>query len=146
MVKDSGGEEDKTQARTTIQSALMYTISDTVENAKVFAAKAGIPESTVSEFRNNRRSVNLTTLELMLSALTSSQYEYFLKTLVNGYVMLDRAIEENEEPPTEDRMQAFFALVSSYCHRCSRKEQLKLLSVVYEASSRNPELSSDRDR
>jgi hypothetical protein len=144
MTRDRGAdeEENKTQARTTIQSALKTTISDTAENARAFAAKAGIPESTVSEFRNHRRSVNISTLELMLTALTPDQYEYFLTILVDGHTMLTRALEDGE-PLAEDRTQAFLALVASYCNRCSRKEQLKLLSVIYEASSRNPELLPD---
>jgi transcriptional regulator with XRE-family HTH domain len=145
MTNPGGDPTNSTKPRTSIQAALRFTLTDTVGNASQFAKRAGVPESTLSEFRNNRRSVNLTTLESLLLALTPEQYVYFLSTLVDGYTILESKLSDQPlDYADDDFRRAFFALISSYCHRCNRQEQLELLSVIYLASSQNPELASDQ--
>lgn len=134
-----------TPPRITIQVALRDTLRDTLtgaDNAKQLAARAGIPEATLSEFRNNRRSINVSTMESLLDALTPHQYSCFLSKLVSGFTLLQR---ESGQPVTElsndDLRQAFLGLIASYCHRCSQKEQIELLAIIHEASTQNPQLT-----
>lgn len=140
--------EKPTPPRTTIQVALRDTLRDTLtgtDNAKQLAARASIPEATLSEFRNNRRSINVSTMESLLDALTPYQYSYFLSKLVSGFTLLQGESGQLGQPATElsreDFRQAFFGLIASYCHQCSQKEQIELLAIIHEASTQNPKLT-----
>lgn len=133
--------------RVSLQAALRLTLKDKISTtAGQFAARAKIGDSTLSEFMNSRRSINLSTFEALVFALDREQYDYFLSVLFKGNAML-RGADVSFEKDTEEQRSvrdAFFALVASYCYRCSQAEQLDLLAVIYEASLQNPTLALDQ--
>lgn len=135
--------------RVSVQAALQITLTNTMRNAKRFAARAGVAESTLSEFLNNKRSINLSTFESLVFALKTDQYEYFLKILENGNAIIQDQVEGKSPLDSDDldslKRQAFFALVASYCYKCSRKDQLDLLTIIYLASCQNPLLRPEPD-
>ena len=77
--KPENGDASPTKSRTTVQAALQITIEDCIPNAREFSRGSGVPSPTLSEFKNNKRSINLTTLQLILDALDAEQYAYFLE-------------------------------------------------------------------
>lgn len=145
------GDISPTRPRTTVQAALQITIEDCIANAREFAEGSGVPSSTISEFKNHRRGINLTTLQMLLDALNTRQYIYFLEMLIRGDMLLDRQsidlIEESDLRSVDSATlkRAFHALVSSYCSQCNREEQLELLAVIHQASIHNAKLLSEND-
>lgn len=142
--------EPPTRPRTSLQAALQITIDDCVENAREFAEAAGIPASTLSEFRNNRRGVHLSTLQLILNALNRDQYTYFVKIFIQGNMLLDQQQDllgsftsGTGSDDMDTLKRAFHALVASYCAQCSRMEQLELLTVIHQSSTQNSKLIAE---
>lgn len=148
-MSDDQGQKYRVSVEAALKATLRATLRDTMQNAKQFALRSKVSEGTLSEFLNNKRNIQLATFESLLYALTNEQYEYFLRTLVDGNALIRDQIEGNspleEENLDESMRRAFFALVASYCYKCSRKDQLDLLAVIYSASCQNPLLRPRRD-
>ena len=151
MSNPESGDASPTKPRTTVQAALQITIEDCIPNAREFSRGSGVPSPTLSEFKNNKRSINLTTLQLILDALDAEQYAYFLEVLIKGDMLLSKRIVDwaedsnvrSADPITLKR--SFHALVASYCSQCNREEQLELLAVIHRASVQNARLLGESD-
>ncbi|MFQ4136339.1 hypothetical protein PGN35_008450 [Nodosilinea sp. PGN35] len=110
-------------------------------NAQELSVRARVSPATLSEFRNDRREINTSSLQRILNELDPEAFVYWLDIMRESETMISTA--KSDPYHAELHSDALLALVDTYARRCTTDEQLALLRVIYLACDANPNLKLD---
>jgi len=139
---DPEAESSNAPHRVSIREALRMTLDKFDVNARDLAQRSQVTQGTLSGFRNGRREINTSSLQRVLDELEPEAFVYMLSLMLQSEQAMIASRSDQASGSKSLETDALFALIDTYCRRCSTEEQLALLRVVYQASQANPNLDS----